>query len=514
MALLMFLVSFLCASIGVIYFYFKGVYKYWEKRNVEYLDPIFPFGNMKDVLLARADFGGFLQDLYNRTKDKFFGIYLINRPCLVIKDPELIKTIIIKDFDHFVDRGILADEEYDPLSGNLFSLSGQKWHKLRVKLTPTFTSGKLRAMFPSVITAAENMQKHLVKNLNRNPNENIYEVRDLSARFVTDLIASVAFGITVDSISDPNVLFRKMGQKALEPTFKNGFVTLLSFMAPKLLELLKIKQTPDEVEKFMVSVVEQTVKYRGENNIVREDFMQLMIQLKNSGTVKEDGDWSAENVDSKKQTMTINEITAQAAIFFFAGFETSSSVMSFCLYELAKLPDLQDKVYQEIKQVLDENNGEYSYESLKKMKSLERCMHESMRIYPPAPALVRICTKDYKIPDTNVTVEKGTNILISLLGLHKDPKYFENPKKFDPDRFLPENTAKRPPFTYLPFGDGPRSCIGARMGRLNSKVGLAVLLSSFRFELGPTMGQELKMEASQILMQPVDGIKLKLIPRK
>lgn len=136
-----------------------------------------------------------------------------------------------------------------------------------------------------------------------------------------------------------------------------------------------------------------------------------------------------------------------------------------------------------------------------------------MRIYPPVPALVRICTKNYKIPDTNVTVEKGTNILISLLGLQKDPKYFEMPNVFDPDRFLPENANKKTPYTYLPFGDGPRSCIGKRMGRLNAKVGLAILLSTFNFKLGPTMGKELKMEANQVIMQPVDGIKLHFIPR-
>ncbi|XP_059618289.1 probable cytochrome P450 6d5 [Phlebotomus argentipes] len=514
MAIGVFIVSFIVATVGVFYFYLKGVYKYWKKRNVEFVEPSFPFGNMKDVLLGRIDLGGALLDFYNQAKDKFFGIYLINRPCLMIKDPELVKTIMIKDFDHFVDRGIFIDEEIDPLAGNLFSLSGHKWHKLRVKLTPTFTSGKLRAMFPSVITAAENMQRHLLKNITDRGQDNIYEVRDLSARFLTDLIASVAFGINVDSVTDPNTHFRKMGQKALAPTFRNGTAIALSFMAPKLMELFRLKQVEDDVEKFMISVVEQTVKHREKNNIFREDFMQLLIQLRNSGIVKEDGDWSAETVDKLQQTMTLNEIAAQATVFFFAGFETSSTVMSFCLYELAKNREIQERVYQEIKQVLSENDSKYSYESLRQMKFLEACMDESMRVYPPVPMLLRICTKDYQIPDTNVIVEKGTNILISLLGLQKDPKYFEKPDVFDPERFLPQNQDKITPFSFLPFGDGPRSCIGARMGRINAKVGLAVLLSTFRFELGPTMGNELKMHANQVIMQPVDGIKLRFIPRE
>ncbi|XP_055680720.1 probable cytochrome P450 6d5 [Lutzomyia longipalpis] len=509
-----FFVSFVCATIGVIYLYLKRSYRYWEKRNVTYIKPTVPFGNMKDVLLGRTDLGSIIRDLYNQSREKFFGIYMINRPALIIRDPELIKAIMIKDFDHFVDRGIFVDEEMDPISGNLFSLTGQKWHKLRIKLTPTFTSGKLRAMFPSVMSSAENMQKHLLKNLNNHSEGNVHEVRDLTARFLTDLIASVAFGINVNSIADPNAHFRKMGQKALAPTFRNGIVVFLSFMAPKVLDYLKLKQFDDDVEKFMVSIVEQTVKHREKNNVVREDFMQLLIQLRNSGTVKDDGDWSAETVDKQKQTMTFNEIAAQAAVFFLAGFETSSSVISFCLYELAKNPEMQERAYREIKQVLADNNWDYSYEGLKQMKYLECCMDEILRIYPPAPSIIRICTKDYKIPETNVTIEKGTNIFIPIWGLQKDPKYFENPEKYNPERFLPVNSDKRVPFTYLPFGEGPRSCIGARMGRLNAKVGLAVLLQTFRFELGPTMGQTLKMEANQVLLQPVDGIKLRFIPRE
>lgn len=85
---------------------------------------------------------------------------------------------------------------------------------------------------------------------------------------------------------------------------------------------------------------------------------------------------------------------------------------------------------------------------------------ETLRIYPAIPSLNRQCTKDYHIPDTDVVIEKGTKVLISILGLHHDPEYFPEPEKFDPDRFSDENKHNIRPFTYLPFGDGPRNCIG------------------------------------------------------
>lgn len=89
---------------------------------------------------------------------------------------------------------------------------------------------------------------------------------------------------------------------------------------------------------------------------------------------------------------------------------------------------------------------------------------ETLRIYPAIPSLNRQCTKDYHIPDTDVVIEKGTKVLISILGLHHDPEYFPEPEKFDPDRFSDENKHNIRPFTYLPFGDGPRNCIGEDKG--------------------------------------------------
>lgn len=85
---------------------------------------------------------------------------------------------------------------------------------------------------------------------------------------------------------------------------------------------------------------------------------------------------------------------------------------------------------------------------------------ETMRKYPPAPVYLRKCTKTYQVPDTNVIIEKGLSVLIPAYGLHRDPEYFPNPEKFDPERFSKENKSKIWDYTYIPFGDGPRICIG------------------------------------------------------
>lgn len=102
-------------------------------------------------------------------------------------------------------------------------------------------------------------------------------------------------------------------------------------------------------------------------------------------------------------------------------------------------------------------------------------------MYPPAPVLNRVCTADYNIPNTDVILSAGTKVFISVLGIHRDAEYYPEPNKFNPENFSEENIAKRPQFTYLPFGEGPRMCIGLRFGLMQAKTGLSMLLNNYRF---------------------------------
>lgn len=157
--------------------------------------------------------------------------------------------------------------------------------------------------------------------------------------------------------------------------------------------------------------------------------------------------------------------------------------MSFALYELALNPDIQDKLAEEIRDSISEHDDKITYDSLQEMKYLDKVVSETLRKYPPTGNLFRQCTKQYKIPGTNVVLDKQSRVFISVHAIHRDPKYYPNPDKFDPERFTPEEKAKRHPMTYMPFGEGPRMCIGSRFGLLEVKLGLATLLKRYRFEV-------------------------------
>ena len=156
--------------------------------------------------------------------------------------------------------------------------------------------------------------------------------------------------------------------------------------------------------------------------------------------------------------MTYEEIAANIFIFYIAGNETSSSTVAYTLYELTQNDELMDRAQEDIKSTLEKHQGELTYESIMDMKFIDLCVKETLRKYP-FPMLNRECTKDYPLPGTTFTIQKGTSIIISVLGLHRDEQFFPNPEKYDPDRFSDEKKAYDEDM-YMPFGAGPRNCIG------------------------------------------------------
>lgn len=147
----------------------------------------------------------------------------------------------------------------------------------------------------------------------------------------------------------------------------------LAFIFPQLATLLRLRFTDKDVGDFMTDTVRQNLEYREKNNVVRKDFFQLLMQLRNTGQVKEDGDWSAQATSDEKK-MSLEEMSAHSFVFYTASFESSSSTMSFCMYEMSKNPATQKKAQQEIDQVLARYNGKLTYESINEMKYVENCL--------------------------------------------------------------------------------------------------------------------------------------------
>ncbi|XP_031621969.1 probable cytochrome P450 6d5, partial [Contarinia nasturtii] len=358
--------SCLIVVLTLVYLFLKWNYSYWDRRGYKTLPGYhYLIGHLK--VPPKTTMASVFKDMYNSTKEPFIGIYTLLRPILLVRDPKLIRMILIKDFSHFTDRIVEIDNDYDPIQSHLFTLPGHKWRGLRSKLTPAFTSGKLKAMFTTVVECGSKLQNYLEK---LSLTGEMLDVREISARHTTNVISSVAFGIDIDTIADPNNDFRKYGRKFLEPNLRS----MSAFIAPSLLRLLRIKLLSSEVEQFIMSMVQQNLEYREQNNVSRKDIFQLLIQLRNTGTVQLDDEWETVIKGDDEKKMSLNEIAAQTYIFFLAGFETSSTTLTFCLYELVKNLEIQKRVQNEIDRVLKEHGGKLTYDSLLDMKYLEACI--------------------------------------------------------------------------------------------------------------------------------------------
>ncbi|KAG8174241.1 hypothetical protein JTE90_025806 [Oedothorax gibbosus] len=191
---------------------------------------------------------------------------------------------------------------------------------------------------------------------------------------------------------------------------------------------------------------------------VRNDFLQLLMDTAKEveDDIKEEGADIASNYGGQEdinphifksvtsKSLSRNELVAQCVIFFIAGYDTTASTLSLASYFLALNPDVQEKVRTEVDEALKESDGELTY--VKSMKYLDNIISETLRLYPPIHRLERSADTDYKLKNTEITLRKGMLVSVPIYGMHRDPNFYPDPEKFDPDRFTPEEKAKRDPY--------------------------------------------------------------------
>ncbi|KAB0797172.1 hypothetical protein PPYR_08166 [Photinus pyralis] len=452
--------------------YIQWGYTYWKRRGLPHIPPTFPYGNYEPIFSRKQHFGEWAKSFYDQFKSrgvKHAGLYVLSKPIYLPIATDYVKNVLQNDFRHFVNRGTYYNEKDDPLSAHLFNLSGQKWRDLRTKLTPTFTSGKMKRMFNTLLDCTVPMREAVASHcVDGTP----VMIKEVIARFTTDVIGSCAFGLECNSFKDDDAAFRHHGRALFNTQDKlNRAKRGLANIFPTLSRMLGVALLPKESTQFFFNAVRDTIQHREKNNVVRNDMLQILIELQKS------------NKESGKPMLTMEQMAAEAFVFFIAGFETSSSVTTLCLYELARNEDIQNKVREEIESTLRENDDEITYEAVMGMKYLDQVVNETMRLYPSLTFLTRECVQDYPVPDTDVVIEKNTLVVIPSIALHKDPEFWDNPEAFDPEHFSAENTPKITPFTYMPFGEGPRTCIGMRFGTMQVKVGLTTLLKDYAFSV-------------------------------
>lgn len=337
----------------LLYLYTKHKHQYWHRKNTPNLPPTTLYGNaenpFKKTLNIGIEIGQYYAELKAQSAPKHGGMYIFTTPNYVAMNPEMAKHILVKDFSKFTDRGFYYNEKADPLTGHLIALGGQRWRIMRAKLSPTFTSARMKLMFRSVLQIAQSLSGFIENNTSRS-----LDLKEIIGSFTSDVIGSCAFGLEMDSFKG-DTPFKYYSKKIFAVRSKPyALYRLLCDTFPNVALKLNLKVLQKDISDFFMSMVKNTVKYRRTNKVTRNDFFQLLLNM---------------NSDSEEHFLTIEEIAAQCFAFLLAGSDTSSTAMTFALYELSRNEDIQKRVRNEIMTVLDDR--EITYELIKDMKYLD-----------------------------------------------------------------------------------------------------------------------------------------------
>ncbi|XP_059611812.1 uncharacterized protein LOC132258498 [Phlebotomus argentipes] len=513
------------------------VYKYgmrkehfFRDRGVKYHKTLPFVGNSLGTFLRKDNIISHVLKLCKTYRnEKVFGAFDSMTPTLVIQDPDLAKYLAIKEFDHFMDHEQISSADIDPLfSQSLFLLQGHKWREMRATLSPAFTGSKMRFMSEFIVEICAQMVDYL-KTEAKEKGPQARNVTDLFSRLATDIIGTCAFGIKVDSLKEKNNKFFTSAKEMFDSSSIFILIKLIaSSVCPWLMKLFGITIFGEHNRSFLKDLVLNSMKIRQEKNIIRPDMIHLLIEaqtgsLDQTSTDKDSAGFATVEESqmksvAKKTSWTDDELVAQCFIFFLAGFDTVSTVLTFLTYEIAKDDQIQKKLYQEATTVRDGLKGKLlTYESLRNLKYLDMVVSEALRIWPPVPSFDRICTKDLTIEYNKgkmYTFHEGEMMWIPVADYHFNPKYFSDPKKFDPERFSDKNKHLINPNTYLPFGIGPRNCIGSRFALMEIKSLIYYLILNFHFDMSDKTEVPVVLVSSFVGLKARSGVWIKFRPRE
>uniref|UniRef100_A0A8C2IU22 unspecific monooxygenase n=1 Tax=Cyprinus carpio TaxID=7962 RepID=A0A8C2IU22_CYPCA len=439
---------------------------------------------------------------------KVWGIYDGRLPILMVTDLEMIKVIMVKEcYSNFINRRCYYGNSETkrttglagPFADGIIMVQDERWKRMRSTLSPYFTSGRLKEIFPIAVTHAD----RFIKNMQKKDHEQPVKVKEVVGPYSLDVVTSSSFSVDIDSINNADDPFVTNVKKFIQFNMFNPLF-LLILLFPSIAIILKkmgVTLFSKSAMDFFYSAVKKIKDEHNKESDGRVDFLQLMLQNQIPG------DHFGDTDEQPAKGLTDHEILSQSFIFILGGYETTSTTLTFLLYNLATNPDCLEKLVEEI----DTNfppDTPITYDALMKMDYLEMAINESMRLLPTAPRLERSSKKTVEI--NGVTIPKDTLVGIPTYVLCRDPQLWESPDEFRPERFSPESKSVINQYAFLPFGLGPRNCIGMRFALMIMKILVVKLLQNFSVETCKETQIPLEMNAA---FQPKVPITLKFIPR-
>ncbi|KAK7087493.1 cytochrome P450 3A4-like [Littorina saxatilis] len=486
--------------------------KTFEKLGIPGPRPMYVVGNARQL-----SSGGFCDKFFEWNKEfgRVYGIYLPNTPAVIVSDLDLLRDVFVKKFGYFHNRMPQKIMDFKPWKDNLLQLRDDHWKYVRSQLSPTFSSGKLKKMMPAI--------DRVIKNLDRNVKAKMesgepVELKEVAGAFAMDTIAGAAFGMQVDTLNNPKDPFNVNGLNLFNQNFWLLPILLIFPGLAPFLSKIGISFISVHSTNFFMDVMDMALKERRLDKKNYNDFLQLLLDGQkegdqSKGPVDAEIDFTSQLQTAKdwnRDSMNDDEMKANALIFLLAGYDTTSIVLSFTLFHLAANPECLQKAQQEVDEKV--GNDTVNYESAGELTYLDMCMNEAMRLFPPGFMIDREADEDVELG--KYQVKKGMRMIIPCYSIHRDPEYWTEPEKYDPERHTPEAKAKRHPFAFMPFGFGPRNCIGMRLAQLEIRMAIATAIQHYTPVLCEKSVYPPVVEMPQTRMVAKDGLWVNFKPRE
>lgn len=366
-------VALFCIAIALLFGYWNvnQIYTIWLKCNIPFVRAQFPYGNIRDVG-EKVHIFELTNNLYKKMKKEapVAGFHVLTNAAVVVTDLDIVKKILVSDSNLFMDRGMYVNASEDPLSCNMYNLDGAKYEAVHSKLMPLFSPEKIKLMFESMELLANRLSNHLFEAIDGEPTD--LNVQYILCRYSADVMGTIFLGIDCNSLNDEDAELLKISRKYLARGREKGLKHFFRNTFQETAKRLNMTETPKPLSDFFTQTIKTSIENREKSKIERNDLIDLLMNLKNAGEMNT-------NAYEKSGCITVDEAIAQAYYFYVAGFETMSTTLSLCLYEMSKGRDVQESLRRQIFQVFNHSSEKPTSDTIHEIPLLDQVINGMLR---------------------------------------------------------------------------------------------------------------------------------------
>ncbi|KAK4025887.1 hypothetical protein OUZ56_014926 [Daphnia magna] len=468
------------------------------------------FGNILQLNVGQVEF---LRIVHREWVEKHGPIYCGwggSRAIVCIASPELMEPILASQ------KLITKGKEYSYLSSWLgacmFLTTGKRWRSRRRMLTPAFHFQILENFFDVFNDQSRQLIKELEAAAASPADDGSVNVYKILTQCALDIICDSSMGRQVRKREETSGYLHSINritqltmERSLRPWLDNDVIFNLTALGRENQRCVKV------LHDFTNQVIQDRKKMLNNNNLIdttisdhekieensskrRLAFLDLLIQASENG-----------------EKLSDDDIREEVDTFMFAGHDTTATAMSWFLYCIAKNPDEQKLLFDEVDEIFEHSDRQCTPQDAANLKYLDCCIKETLRMYPSIPGVMRTITEETEIG--GYVLPAGLSVALLIYGMHRNPNVYPDPDVFKPERFLPEQSASRHPYAFIPFSAGPRNCIGQKYALFELKVVLSWVLRKFEFSLVDPTSPPVSA-SSEIVLKPLDGIHLSVKSRQ